>query len=1733
MDINNNQQQNTFESGMNTDTADFVLAKNQYRDARNVRLITSGDSNSAEIHFIEGNKYIGKLIDNTAYKVLATNSIRDLGVAVIQSGDGWNIITVKENADGGVECAKVFSTDITENLGDDDNIDTLMRYESSENIKLYIADSKHPLIVINVAETGQEGVTIDDIVSYPQADLNAPKFVDLVEGHLEAGLYQYAYRLYNKNGLASEMSRTTKLIPIVNVTGNGWSEGYEKETKTNRGIKISIPVGDTNLSKIYVYRIHYVENGQQPLIELIKDMPVQSNVDYTIVDMGDSSLGTLTLEEFNAVSGVHIIPKTIESKNDYLFAAGIKQQENTIDISDYDARTYSYSYDSSTGYYNVCVDGKNVEGTGFTNNSTAEEVETAVGNLVDISGTADCIQPNDAKYTPWIDHYYYNSDTNEVEASTVEKYYGGVGVNLRWRFVVTELDADYTRCLTSADEIEAVRKQDIVDNTVYNDTAIPAASHTHKEIIDSLYSNFGTQCYSADDPLNASTALPIGSNLPFIRRSVGQDQEDIYESYTGMKLYGIQHSILVPGTLEESDSNGWEKAYVGQFDEIPTNKYNYSNPKVSYLYKSLRRGETYRFGIIFYDKFGCASKAKWIQDITVPELYEPGFETFVSHGHSHTGTEIDLVVRPLGIEFQITNFPDNAVGYEIVRCNRNSTNIRNLAQGVLSKPVRRHSYYVTDVSSSVYCPTGYLTTARYMQGANNYYWARCHHGGDNVGHYRDNADNFDNFNTYQFVSAETTYQSESTQQLLKSVGKNNIKLQGLKYLFAQNQTQPLCFNTVMDTDSNDRYAYSYNASVIELGRHNTYMYLPQCGFTTLKNSSGSTYRIQRDRLHTKYCPSMCFLGLDVICDMYGAAQPSHRPFWRNCISEYSINNGLETHIQYLVDGYFNYRTNQYFETYQAGKSIVDVPQTQHTALQYIKLYEQTVDVTYRTPVVAVLSEDGDVTKKCLGFCVNFHSTGNSTDIYPKYNADLIDLAGRTDYSAINKSVVSDLNSTITNFCTAKTIDRQDLFKKPENDKLNQNLNNTTAEDSLQFFNATVGPVYSESLEDDCYKSGDYKWTLGWIGSNNDPRRIFSGDISLGGPCLLIKLAETEEDSEERHTFANTSAAYKVQVVDYNDKRNLISQGWVNLYPLKENCQPIEPGPYVGSTAYNIYDQSGKVASTHIYGAYGTYDTQATWVQELQKTYDQDGNVNGEKMQWKRKTVPIFRSSIAGTVLCNIQQTPVIYSGTTYAERELDTYYSYGDYHAIEDSKAVVFNGDCYIQPLEYVSAYKYSNPADYYGSENWYFLKTPMTKTVVYSIPVETNINIEYEYGYSVSRQFAEGGKQEDLANPELEPYTISGVTTQEKPMYQYNSVYSANPSAKLFSAYTEDDANESVQNADYRCYYSNVKENNEVIDSWTTFMSSNYLDVDTRYGGINKLRKFNNQLLFWQDSAFGLFSVNEQQLLQDVSNRNLILGEGGVLQRYDYISTIHGMRKDQITDTQSDRQLYWFDHDNNVILAYAQGGAVTELSTVKNVRSYLENIGDYNYYDKVRLTYDKKYKEVQAYIERGDGALVYNEDQQAFTALYDQRDFDAPQFIDLPTIKLGLSGVEIYKENTMEDDGRHRYGYTIEPQVTFICNDHPNMVKVFDINTFSGKFDNISSLRLDYSTPHNQSSMATGNEITNREWDYRVAIPRNDDAEYGNRLRDKTLKCTISSNNNSDDFSLEYVITKYRLSWS
>jgi len=123
--------------------------------------------------------------------------------------------------------------------------------------------------------------------------------------------------------------------------------------------------------------------------------------------------------------------------------------------------------------------------------------------------------------------------------------------------------------------------------------------------------------------------------------------------------------------------------------------------------------------------------------------------------------------------------------------------------------------------------------------------------------------------------------------------------------------------------------------------------------------------------------------------------------------------------------------------------------------------------------------------------------------------------------------------------------------------------------------------------------------------------------------------------------------------------------------------------------------------------------------------------------------------------------------------------------------------------------------------------------------------------------------------------------------------------------------------------------------------------------------------------------------------------------------------------------------------------------------------------------------------------------------------------------------------------------GHKLTPYIKFIINDNHLYTKVYDNLEFAGRVyggEDLSDLNFVFKTPLKQEGRISGNKITNRQYDFKCVIPRAGELdkhgvwkepEYGDRLRGKTMQCEMSSNSNSLDFSLQYILTKYRISWS
>ena len=119
------------------------------------------------------------------------------------------------------------------------------------------------------------------------------------------------------------MSPLTKPISLYN--GN---KGFKQNERTDKSIDLSLSYSSNSFDKIRIYRIAYVQNGQEPEVNIILDQDYTGDLDYT--DAG-YNIAELAYSEFVSQYGIDIKPLLIESKENTLFAANVEYDQKEVD----------------------------------------------------------------------------------------------------------------------------------------------------------------------------------------------------------------------------------------------------------------------------------------------------------------------------------------------------------------------------------------------------------------------------------------------------------------------------------------------------------------------------------------------------------------------------------------------------------------------------------------------------------------------------------------------------------------------------------------------------------------------------------------------------------------------------------------------------------------------------------------------------------------------------------------------------------------------------------------------------------------------------------------------------------------------------------------------------------------------------------------------------------------------------------------------------------------------------------------------------------------------------------------------------------------------------------------------------------------------------------------------------------------------------------------------------------
>ena len=458
-------------------------------------------------------------------------------------------------------------------------------------------------------------------------------------------------------------------------------------------------------------------------------------------------------------------------------------------------------------------------------------------------------------------------------------------------------------------------------------------------------------------------------------------------------------------------------------------------------------------------------------------------------------------------------------------------------------------------------------------------------------------------------------------------------------------------------------------------------------------------------------------------------------------------------------------------------------------------------------------------------------------------------------------------------------------------------------------------------------------------------------------------------------------------------------------------------------------------------------------------------------------------------------------------------------------------------------------------------------------VPLESSINCDLRHDKESRHMYplyhVDSMLRQEFMGDHLEAFN------QTTDLYLYNTVYSQQTSAQYAVSVMFD----TVSETSFDCLIkaSNVKYTGELSDSWTKFNTNEEIEVDSNYGEVRAIDTINDRLFFWQEDAFGNLSVNERSLIQDSSSSNLSLGTGGVLDRYDYISSSVGILN-KFTIVKSDTAIYWFYNKDTSI--YRFDNKLINLTKDKGLWSWFKDKYASTY--SVHGVYDRTFDDViyTLYSSNVAGYTIgFNEQTDQFVSFYD---FVPYMYIDY---KDGYLSTKPYVSNSVsfmfmhnsdinprcrfysllestDDDLVNTFASTIK----LMYNDNYPITKVFDtVEYISNAFDDSTGIEQygitfdkircynDYQNTDWIDLLYPVN-IMRRERGWTLVVPRNlvttDYTTSSNifdpinidstgtkvwheRIRDKYMVLDLSFDNETQTkFVVPFIGIKYRLSY-
>lgn len=529
--MNVQRQTNTFTKGMNMDLDYSVIDSSQYVYAENIRIVPNDSGSSAVMQNIEGvlKTRPSKTFSNE--EIIHTSTIRDWSIVFtkVKNSDNFNIYRI----DFGISEVEPKVTTIIQNMALDINyedgkytISSVCRWESDDNVKIYWCDGKNSIRVLNVDDAHIGSITNPESLNItPNAVLPPLKYKSTGSGSLKAGKYQLCYQLFNARGSETSVSVLSEMIHVSSKDSNKNSQdiiGDTLEANTGKSITVSVTLPNTDFTRAKIIALYYKDNTSVPEITIADDISFTgTTMSYTLYS--NSAVSELSVDDFSSLTSYQFSPKVLESKDNMLFAANIK--ETTWDISDdeFDARAYR------------CNKSGNILLQSATSQDTKSFSIDDINNK-NIPKDHDCICP-------------YNLDSSSeyrYTKTTQGNYvYGGKGKNIEYQFIMTDLIED-SEVLPASGKVK-------------EDFKLNSKSVTVSSLQTYTLDHNGDKTIAGSIPLSSSTSRVLNYADPEIDAKVrGYQREEIYRFaivfYNKQNLPSSAHwiaDIKMPSYREE------------------------------------------------------------------------------------------------------------------------------------------------------------------------------------------------------------------------------------------------------------------------------------------------------------------------------------------------------------------------------------------------------------------------------------------------------------------------------------------------------------------------------------------------------------------------------------------------------------------------------------------------------------------------------------------------------------------------------------------------------------------------------------------------------------------------------------------------------------------------------------------------------------------------------------------------------------------------------------------------------------------------------------------------------------------------------------------------------------------------------------------------------------------------------------------------------------------------------